>query len=223
MLEGPASGGVRGLPLTAENYESAKSILKKWFVQPQVIINAHMEGLVKVSAVRVTISETSKPSLWSSQSTRSGFTSPRNKICIVWEAFDSPFHGNITTGYALENFKGRGSNRMGIKKIQENFEEREVEVWRAFVCSGGSGECTELESTQICIRRRYRGTPDAFSSFDRKDTSVHLWRICNWLRRWNGCPAPHQKAALFVWIARSILEPLETWVLGGSKGAPQAC
>ena len=154
MLEGPAAGGVRGLPLTAENYESAKSILKKWFVQPQVIINAHMEGLVKVSAVRVTISETSKPSLWSSQSTRSGFTSPRNKICIVWEAFDSPFHGNITTGYALENFKGRGSNRMGIKKIQENFEEREVEVWRAFVCSGGSGMCTELESTQICILRR---------------------------------------------------------------------
>ena len=53
MLEGPASGGVRGLPLTAENYESAESILKKRFVQPQVIINAHMEGLVKVSAVRV--------------------------------------------------------------------------------------------------------------------------------------------------------------------------
>ena len=53
MLEGPASGGVRGLPLTAENYESAESILKKRFVQPQVIIDAHMEGLVKVSAVRV--------------------------------------------------------------------------------------------------------------------------------------------------------------------------
>ena len=53
MLEGSAAGGVRGLTLTAENYESAKSILKKRFVQPQVIINAHTEGLVKVSAVRV--------------------------------------------------------------------------------------------------------------------------------------------------------------------------
>ena len=37
----------------AENFESAKSILKKGFGQPWVIINAHMEGLVKVSAVRV--------------------------------------------------------------------------------------------------------------------------------------------------------------------------
>ena len=53
MLEGSAAGGVRGLTLTAEYYESAKSILKKRFVQPQVIINAHTEGLVKVSAVRV--------------------------------------------------------------------------------------------------------------------------------------------------------------------------
>ena len=32
---------------------SAASILKKRFVQPQVIINAHTEGLAKVSAVRV--------------------------------------------------------------------------------------------------------------------------------------------------------------------------
>ena len=37
----------------AENFESAKSILKDGFGQPWVIINAHMEGLVKVSAVRV--------------------------------------------------------------------------------------------------------------------------------------------------------------------------
>ena len=37
----------------AENFESAKSILKDGFGQPRVIINAHMEGLVKVSAVRV--------------------------------------------------------------------------------------------------------------------------------------------------------------------------
>ena len=43
--------GSRGLPLTAEIYESARAILKKRFEQPQVIINAHIEGLEKVSAV----------------------------------------------------------------------------------------------------------------------------------------------------------------------------
>ena len=53
LLEGPAAGAIRGLPLTAENYEAAKSILKKRFGQPQIIINAHMEGLVKLAAVTV--------------------------------------------------------------------------------------------------------------------------------------------------------------------------
>ncbi|KAK2546895.1 hypothetical protein P5673_033374 [Acropora cervicornis] len=53
LLEGSAAGAIRGLPLTAENYVAAKDILKKRFGQPQIIINAHMEGLVKVAAVTV--------------------------------------------------------------------------------------------------------------------------------------------------------------------------
>ena len=48
LFEWPAAGAIRGLPLTAENYESAKAILKKRFGQPQVIVKAHMEGVVKV-------------------------------------------------------------------------------------------------------------------------------------------------------------------------------
>ena len=51
LFEGPAAGAIRGLPLTAENYVSAKAILKKRFWQPQVIVNAYMEGVVNVSAV----------------------------------------------------------------------------------------------------------------------------------------------------------------------------
>ena len=53
LLEGSAAGAIRGLPLTAENYGAAKDILKNRFWQPQIIINAHMEGLVKVAAVTV--------------------------------------------------------------------------------------------------------------------------------------------------------------------------
>ena len=53
LLERSAAGAIRGLPLTAENYGAAKDILKKRFGQPQIIINAHMEGLVKVAPVTV--------------------------------------------------------------------------------------------------------------------------------------------------------------------------
>jgi len=53
LLEGSAAGAIRGLPLTAENYGAAKAILKKRFGQPQIIINGHMEGLVKVAPVTV--------------------------------------------------------------------------------------------------------------------------------------------------------------------------
>ena len=53
LLEGSAAGAIRGLPLTTENYGAAKDILKKRFGQPQIIINAQMEGLVKVAAVTV--------------------------------------------------------------------------------------------------------------------------------------------------------------------------
>lgn len=53
LQEGSAAGAIRGLPLTVENYGAARDILKKRFGQPQIIINAHMEGLVKVAAVTV--------------------------------------------------------------------------------------------------------------------------------------------------------------------------
>ena len=65
LVEGTAAAAIRGLPLTADNYEAAKNILKKRFEQPrgsmnilkkrfgqpQIIINAHMESLVKIAAV----------------------------------------------------------------------------------------------------------------------------------------------------------------------------
>ena len=51
LLEGTAAAAIRGLPLTADNHEAAKNILKKRFGQPQIIINAHMESLVKIAAV----------------------------------------------------------------------------------------------------------------------------------------------------------------------------
>ena len=46
-----AAGAIHGLPLTADNYQAAKNILKKRFGQPQITINAHMESLVKIVAV----------------------------------------------------------------------------------------------------------------------------------------------------------------------------
>jgi len=55
LLEGSAAGAIRGLSLTAENYGVAKDILKKSFGEPQIIINAHMESLVKVAAVQLTV------------------------------------------------------------------------------------------------------------------------------------------------------------------------
>jgi len=53
LLEGSAAGAIRGLPLTAENIGATKGILKKRFGQPQIIINAHTEGLVKAAEVTV--------------------------------------------------------------------------------------------------------------------------------------------------------------------------
>jgi len=55
LLEGSAAGAIRGLTLTAENYGVAKDILKKRFRKPQIIINGHMESLVKVAAVQLTM------------------------------------------------------------------------------------------------------------------------------------------------------------------------
>ena len=50
-MEGTAAAAIPCLPLTADNYKAPKNILKKRFGQPQIIINAHMESLVKIAAV----------------------------------------------------------------------------------------------------------------------------------------------------------------------------
>ena len=51
LVESTAAAAICGLPLTANNYEVAKNILKKRFGQPQIIISAHMESLLKIAAV----------------------------------------------------------------------------------------------------------------------------------------------------------------------------
>ena len=51
LVEGTAAAAIRVLLLTADNYEAAKNILKKRFGQPQFIVNARMESLVKIAAV----------------------------------------------------------------------------------------------------------------------------------------------------------------------------
>ena len=51
LLNGAAAAAIQGLPLTSENYEAAKVILNKRYGNKQTIINAHMEGLVKIPAV----------------------------------------------------------------------------------------------------------------------------------------------------------------------------
>ena len=51
LLNGAAAAVIQGLPLTSENYEAAKAILKKRYGNKQTIINAHMEGLVKIPVV----------------------------------------------------------------------------------------------------------------------------------------------------------------------------
>ena len=51
LLNGAAAAAIQGLPLTSENYEAAMAILNKRYRNKQTIINAHMEGLVKISAV----------------------------------------------------------------------------------------------------------------------------------------------------------------------------
>ena len=51
LLNGAAATAIQGLPLTSENYEVAKAILNKRYGNKQMIINAQMEGLVKIPAL----------------------------------------------------------------------------------------------------------------------------------------------------------------------------
>jgi len=52
LLTGEAMSCVSGLTLTASNYEAAKKILKDRFGNTQVVINAHMESLVKLPVIK---------------------------------------------------------------------------------------------------------------------------------------------------------------------------
>ena len=47
-----AKSCISGLTLTSENYQHAKAILKESYANPQVIISAHMESLVKMPSIR---------------------------------------------------------------------------------------------------------------------------------------------------------------------------
>jgi hypothetical protein len=48
LLEGTASRTIQGLTLTEANYHSAIELLKERFGQPQQIISAHMDELLKI-------------------------------------------------------------------------------------------------------------------------------------------------------------------------------
>ena len=48
QLKGPAADCIQGLSLTSKNYEEAKQLLKERFGNPQVIISAHMNALLKL-------------------------------------------------------------------------------------------------------------------------------------------------------------------------------
>ena len=52
LLTGSARDRIFGLSLTVQNYKKAVNILKERYANPQVIISAHMESLVKLPAVR---------------------------------------------------------------------------------------------------------------------------------------------------------------------------
>ena len=48
LLEGAAFKTIQGLTLSEVNYDAVVSMLKERFGNPQQIISAHMEGLLKV-------------------------------------------------------------------------------------------------------------------------------------------------------------------------------
>lgn len=51
LIEGPASAWIKGLPLTSENYNSARKILEERHGNKQLIISAHMDNLLKLPVV----------------------------------------------------------------------------------------------------------------------------------------------------------------------------
>ena len=51
LLEGEASECIKGLPLSNENYESARDILSRRFGDKQTLISAHMDALLGLESV----------------------------------------------------------------------------------------------------------------------------------------------------------------------------
>ena len=51
LIEGPASASIKGLPLTSENYNSARKILEERYGSKQLIISCHMDNLLKLPVV----------------------------------------------------------------------------------------------------------------------------------------------------------------------------
>ena len=49
LLEGTTYKTIQGLTLTKSNYDAAVAMLEDCFGDPQQIISAHMEGLLKVA------------------------------------------------------------------------------------------------------------------------------------------------------------------------------
>ena len=49
LLKGEAARFIYGLPLSESNYQRAVNLLKERFGQEQVLINAHMDALLKIS------------------------------------------------------------------------------------------------------------------------------------------------------------------------------
>ena len=53
LVEGSAARAISGLQLTSANYSAALEVLRERFAQKQIIINSHMESLIKLKPVNV--------------------------------------------------------------------------------------------------------------------------------------------------------------------------
>ena len=51
LVDGPAYSTIAGLQLTGANYKAALNLLKERFGQKRIIINCHMENLMKIPPV----------------------------------------------------------------------------------------------------------------------------------------------------------------------------
>ena len=50
LLKGEAARVIQGLPLSESNYQRAVDLLKERSGQKQVLINSHMDGLLKITS-----------------------------------------------------------------------------------------------------------------------------------------------------------------------------